>query len=37
MGQMILQLPEDETEASRALHYLETVKIPYEEVDEHDI
>ena len=37
MGQMIIQLPEDETEAKRALHYLETVKIPYEEVTQHDI
>ncbi len=37
MGQMIIQLPEDETEAARALHYLDTVNIPYEEVREHDI
>lgn len=37
MGQMIVQLPDDEAEANRALHYLETVKIPYEEVSEHDI
>ena len=37
MGQMIIQLPEDETEAARALHALDTVNIPYEEVREHDI
>lgn len=37
MGQMIVQLPDDEAEANRALRYLETVKIPYEEVSEHDI
>ncbi len=36
MGQMIVQLPADKTEADRALRYLETVKIPYEEVTEHD-
>lgn len=37
MGQMIVQLPGDEEEANRALRYLETAKIPYEEVTEHDI
>ncbi len=37
MGQMIVQLPGDEAEADRALCYLETSKIPYEEVTEHDI
>lgn len=37
MGQMIVQLPGDEAEADRALRYLETSKIPYEEVTEHDI
>ncbi len=37
MGQMIVQLPADKTEADRALRYLETVKIPYEEVTEHDL
>jgi len=37
MGQMIVQLPGDEAEANRALRYLETSKIPYEEVTEHDI
>ncbi len=37
MGQMIIQLPEEETEAARVINYLKTVKIPYEEVTEHDI
>lgn len=37
VGQMIIQLPKDETEANRVVNYLKTVKIPYEEVDEHDI
>ena len=37
MGQMIVELPGDEAEADRALRYLETSKIPYEEVTEHDI
>ena len=37
MGQMFVQLPGDEAEADRALRYLETSKIPYEEVTEHDI
>ena len=31
-GQMIIQLPEDEADAARALHYLKTVQVPYEEV-----
>ncbi|MDD3252024.1 MAG: ATP-binding cassette domain-containing protein [Lachnospiraceae bacterium] len=37
VGQMIVQLPEDETDANRALTYLKSVEIPYEEVREHDI
>lgn len=36
MGQMIVQLPEDEADAARALHYLKSVKIPFEEVREND-
>ena len=32
-GQMIIQLPEDETDAARALHYLKSVQVPYEEVN----
>lgn len=37
MGQMIIQLPEDEADAKRVVNYLHTVKIPFEEVTEHDI
>ncbi len=37
MGQMIVQLPEGEAEAARVIHYLQTVKIPFEEVTEHDL
>ena len=37
MGQMIIQLPEDETEARRVYSYLKTVKIPFEEVTEYDV
>ena len=32
-GQMIIQLPEDEADAARALHYLKTVQVPFEEVN----
>ena len=31
-GQMLLQLPEDENAQSRIFNYLNTRKIPYEEV-----
>lgn len=31
-GEMIIQLPEDEADAARALNYLKTAKVPYEEV-----
>ena len=37
VGQMIVQLPEDETDAMRAVHYLKTVKIPFEEVTGDDV
>lgn len=37
MGQMIVQLPEGEADAARVIHYLQTVKIPFEEVTEHDV
>ena len=37
MGQMIIQLPEDEADATRVLNYLRTVKIPFEEVTGNDI
>ena len=36
-GQMIVQLPEDEADASRALHYFKTRKIPFEEVTGDDV
>ena len=34
MGQMIIQLPEDETEARRVTSYLNAAKVPFEEVTE---
>ncbi len=34
MGQMVIQLPEDETDQNRVLKYLETKKIPHEEVQD---
>lgn len=34
MGQMIIQLPEDETEARRVTSYLSAAKVPFEEVTE---
>lgn len=37
MGQMVIQLPEDETDANHVLNYLKTAKVPYEEVTEYDI
>ena len=36
-GQMIVQLPEEEADANRALNYLKSVKIQYEEVRGNDI
>ena len=36
-GHMIVQLPEDETDAGRALNYLKTTGIKYEEVREYDV
>ena len=36
-GQMIIQLPEDEADAGRALNYLKSVKILFEEVTGDDI
>lgn len=35
-GQMIIQLPDDETDASRILHYISSIKMKYEEVYEHE-
>lgn len=37
MGQMIIQLPEDETDANRVVNYLKTIQVPYEEVTRHDV
>ena len=37
MGQMIVQLPNDEVEAKRMINYLDSTKIPYEEVTENDL
>ena len=34
-GQMILQLPEDETVAARMIHYLKERKLTVEEVDSY--
>ena len=32
MGQMLIQIPEDETEARRIINYLKTIKVTFEEV-----
>lgn len=32
MGQMLIQIPEDETEANRVINYLKTIKMTFEEV-----
>lgn len=37
VGQMIVQLPEDETDANRAINYLKSAKVPFEEVKGNDI
>lgn len=37
VGQMIVQLPENESDANRALNYLKSVQILFEEVRENDI
>lgn len=37
MGQMVIQLPEEETDANRVLNYLKTAKVPFEEVTEYDL
>ncbi|MEY8338767.1 methionine ABC transporter ATP-binding protein [Lachnospiraceae bacterium 62-35] len=37
MGQMIIQLPEEETEVNRMISYLNSTEVPYEEVTEHDL
>ncbi len=37
MGQMVIQLPEDEVDQNRILNYLKTAKITHEEVTDYDI
>lgn len=37
MGQMVIQLPEDEAAANHVMNYLKTAKVPFEEVTEYDI
>lgn len=37
VGQMIVQLPEDEADANRAINYLKSTKVPFEEVKGDDI
>ena len=37
MGQMIIQLSEDEIEARRMINYLTALKVPFEEVTENDL
>ncbi len=37
MGQMIIQLPEEETDANRVINYLKTIQVPYEEVTKNDV
>ena len=37
VGQMIVQLPEEETDANRAVNYLKSAKVPFEEVKGDDI
>lgn len=37
VGQMIIQLPEDEADANRAINYLKSAKVPFEEVNETNV
>ncbi|WP_077610565.1 methionine ABC transporter ATP-binding protein [Clostridium sp. Marseille-P2415] len=37
MGQMVIQLPEDEVDQTRVLNYLKTAKITHEEVKDYDL
>ncbi|MGL5434241.1 MAG: methionine ABC transporter ATP-binding protein [Lachnospiraceae bacterium] len=37
VGQMIIQLPEDEADANRAVNYLRSAQVPFEEVRENDV
>lgn len=36
-GQMIIELPDQEDDIKRVLHYLERAKVPYEEVGKNDL
>lgn len=37
VGQMIIQVPEDPEDAAKVLRYLQTAKVPFEEVGKNDI
>lgn len=37
VGQMIIQVPKEKEDAARVLRYLQSAKIPYEEVEKNDI
>lgn len=37
LGQMVIQLPEEEIDQNRVLNYLKTAKITYEEVKDYDL
>jgi len=37
MGQMVIQLPENEVDQNRVLSYLKTAVITHEEVKKHDL
>ena len=37
LGQMVIQLPEEEMDQNRVLNYLKTAKITYEEVKDYDL
>lgn len=36
-GQMIIELPDNDQDVDRVLHYLNTAKVPYEEVEKSDL
>lgn len=36
-GQMIIELPDRDEDVERVLHYLNTAKVPYEEVGKHEL
>jgi D-methionine transport system ATP-binding protein len=37
MGQMVIELPEDDADQTRVMNYLKTAKITYEEVKDYDL